>query len=309
VPEFYHKSVLLTEVVEALQPQGGGLFLDGTAGGGGHAEALLAAGAERLIGLDRDDAALEAAAGRLRRFERKFELHRANFSEMERFAPPESRSGVLLDLGVSSAQFDQSGRGFSLMRDGPLDMRMDRRDPVMAADIVNTWPEVELADLFWKLGEERASRRIAAAIVKRRVVRPFETTLELAELAASQLGRGKIHPATKIFQALRMEVNRELDALEAGLGAAWRLLRPGGRLAVITFHSLEDRMVKEFGRALAREYSYEGAVDLPEFRHPKSAEADWVTRKPVTAGEAELAENPRARSAKLRVLEKREDLA
>jgi 16S rRNA (cytosine1402-N4)-methyltransferase len=199
---------------------------------------------------------------------------------------------------------DWADRGFSFQREGPLDMRMDQREAVTAADIVNTWPEEELADLFWELGEERASRRIANLISKRRVVRKFETTTDLSELIAKNLGRGKIHPATKVFQALRMEVNREMDALEAGLEAAWQVLKPGGRLAVITFHSLEDRMVKDFGRALERDYLVEGEVDLPEFRQPKTVEARVITRKPVTAAPDELQSNPRSRSAKLRVIEK-----
>ncbi len=307
MPAFSHKSVLVREVVAALRPADGRLFLDGTLGGGGHAKALLEASATaRLIGLDRDDDALAAATERLQPFAGRFELHRANFVEMEQFTGPESCDGVLLDLGVSSPQLDWAGRGFSFQQSGPLDMRMDRRDPVTAADIVNTWPEEELANLFWELGEETASRRIAAALVKRRAVRKFETTLDLAQFIAETAGRGrqKIHPATRVFQALRMEVNRELDAVEDGIQAAWRVLKPGGRLAVISFHSLEDRAVKEFGRALERDYFVEGDVDRPEFRQPKAPEGRWVSRKPMVASEEELADNPRARSAKLRVLEK-----
>lgn len=310
MPEFVHHSVLLREVLEALQPRSGQLLLDGTLGGAGHAHAWLEASAPegRLIGLDRDEAALAAAAERLKPFAGRFELRRANFASMESFAEPGACDAVLLDLGVSSPQLDWAARGFSFQREGPLDMRMDQRDPVTAANIINTWPEEELANLFWELGEERASRRIASAITKRRVVRPFETTTDLAELIARLLGRGnqKIHPATKVFQALRMEVNRELEALENGLQSAWQLLKPRARLAVITFHSLEDRLVKEFGRELERDYRVEGEVDIPELRQPKQPEATLVTRKPVAAGEAELKQNPRARSAKLRVIEKLE---
>ncbi len=184
---------------------------------------------------------------------------------------------------------------------------MDQREPITAADVVNTWPEEELANLFWELGEERHSRRIANAIVKRRAVRKFETTSDLADLIAQRVGRGKqkIHPATQTFQALRMEVNRELDALETGLEGAWRVLKPGGRLAVITFHSLEDRIVKDFGRALERAYVVPGEVDVPELRQPKQPEAEILTRKPIVASEQEVSENPRARSAKLRVLQKK----
>lgn len=306
--EFTHKPVLLRETIEVLQPRSGGLYLDGTAGGGGHSAALLEASSPegRLVALDRDDAALEAAAKTLERFAGRWELHRANFVEMRKFVEDRSCDGVLLDLGVSSPQLDWSERGFSFQAEGPLDMRMDRREPVTAGDIVNTWPEEELANLFWELGEERASRRIAHAICQHRAARRIETTSQLASIVAAQAPRGrhKIHPATKVFQALRMEVNRELDAVEDGLSEAWQALKPGGRLAVITFHSLEDRIVKEFGRALERDYTFEGEADLPELRAPKEPEARLVTRKPVTASEKELAENPRARSAKLRAIEK-----
>ncbi len=310
MPEFTHKSVLLREVLETVQPRSGQLFVDGTLGGGGHAFALLeASGPEgKLIGLDRDAAAIAAAQKKLERFAGRFELHRANFANIEEFVATGSCDTVLLDLGVSSPQLDWAERGFSFQREGALDMRMDQREPVTAADIVNTWPEGELATLFWELGEERASRKIASAIAKRRVVQRFETTSDLAQTIVNLLGRGaqKIHPATKVFQALRMEVNREIDALESGLAAAWRVLKPGGRLAVITFHSLEDRIVKDFGRDLAREYSFEGDVDIPELRKPKEPEAKLITRKPLVASGDEVRENPRARSAKLRVLKKKE---
>lgn len=310
MPEFIHKSVLLEEVLETVRPRNGQIFVDGTLGGAGHSHALLAASGPdgRLIGLDRDEAALIAAGARLEEFAGRFELHRANFAVLDEIVAAESCDAVLLDLGVSSPQLDWAERGFSFQRDGALDMRMDQREPVTAADIVNTWPEEELANLFWELGEERASRKIASAIVKRRVVRRFDTTKDLAEAVANLVGRGaqKIHPATKVFQALRMEVNREIEALESGLGAAWKVLKPGGRLAVITFHSLEDRIVKDFGRELAREYRVEGEVDVPELRTPKDPEADLVTRKPIAATDAEVRDNPRARSAKLRVIEKKE---
>jgi 16S rRNA (cytosine1402-N4)-methyltransferase len=308
VPEFRHKSVLLEEVLEGLRPADGMLFLDGTLGGAGHAEAILNASGPsgRLIGLDRDETALAAAKERLKRFGPRAELHLANFAAMENFAAPLSCDGILLDLGVSSPQLDWAERGFSFQQEGPLDMRMDRRDPVTAAVVVNTWPEEELANLFWELGEEPASRRIASAVVKRRAVRAFETTRDLAEFISGLLSRRqqKIHPATRVFQALRIEVNRELDALDDGLRAAWGILKPGGRLAVITFHSLEDRIVKLFGRELERDYSVEGDADVPELRIPKSPEARFTSRKPITATSAELAANPRSRSAKLRVLEK-----
>ena len=309
MPEFLHKTVLLREVLEALRPRSGQVFVDGTLGGAGHSFAWLEASAPdgRLIGLDRDEAALAAARERLDLFAGRFQLHRANFANLDEIIPETSCDSVLFDLGVSSPQLDRAERGFSFQREGPLDMRMDQREQVTAADIVNTWPEEELAHLFWELGEERSSRKIASAIAKRRVVRKFETTSDLADVVAQQIRRGKqkIHPATKVFQALRMEVNREIDALESGLEAAWRVLKPGGRLAVITFHSLEDRIVKDFGRTLERDYIVPGDIDVPELREPKEPEAEVITRKPIVASEAEVRENPRARSAKLRVIEKK----
>jgi 16S rRNA (cytosine1402-N4)-methyltransferase len=309
VPEFLHKTVLLRETLEALRPQPGQVFVDGTLGAAGHSYAWLEASMPdgRLIGLDRDEAALRAAEERLAPFAGRFQLHRANFANLDEIAAEMSCDSVLLDLGVSSPQLDWPERGFSFQRAGPLDMRMDQREQVTAADIINTWPEEELAHLFWEFGEERSSRKIASALAKRRVVRKFETTKDLADLIAQLVGRGKqkIHPATKVFQALRIEVNREIDALESGLEAAWRVLKPGGRLAVITFHSLEDRMVKDFGRALERDYTSPGEVDVPELRQPKAPEAEIVTRKPIVATEEEVRANPRARSAKLRVLEKK----
>lgn len=308
MPEFVHQSVLLREVLEALRPAPGKLLLDGTLGGAGHSYAWLQASGPdgRLIGLDRDEAALEAAGERLKEFQGRFELHRSNFANLDSFVATGACDAVLLDLGVSSPQLDHASRGFSFQREGPLDMRMDQREPVTAAEIVNTWPEEDLANLFWELGEERASRRIARLITKRRVVRNFETTIDLAEVIAAHMGRGKqkIHPATRVFQALRMEVNRELEALEEGLESAWHALKPGGRLAVITFHSLEDRVVKEFGRALERDYVVSGEVDIPELRTPKIPEALLVTKKPIAPSDLEVKRNPRSRSAKLRVIEK-----
>jgi 16S rRNA (cytosine1402-N4)-methyltransferase len=260
----------------------------------------------RLIGLDRDDSALQAAAEKLKPFNGRFELHRANFAEMEQWAAPGTCDGVLLDLGVSSPQLDQAERGFSFQNEGPLDMRMDNRDPVTAADIVNTWPEDDLANLFYRLGDERASRKIARMIVTRRAVKSFNTTKDLADAISAEIGRAyqRTHPATRVFQSLRMEVNRELESLQAGLESAMRVLKSGGRLAVITFHSLEDRAVKDFGRALERDYFVEGPVDLPELRQPKQPEAKWLSRKAILPEEQEINENPRARSAQLRVLEK-----
>ena len=302
--------MLAREVLAGCDPRSGGLYLDGTVGGGGHAELILEASSPdgRLIGLDRDGAALAAAETRLSRFTGRFELHRANFEEMEAYVSPGSCDAVLLDLGVSSPQLDWAERGFSFQQEGPLDMRMDQRQELTAEQIVNTWPEEELARVFWEFGEERQSRRLARAIGQRRRMRAITTTRDLADLIeAEQPRRGqRVHPATKVFQALRMAVNGELESLDRGLAAAWTALKPEGRLCVITFHSLEDRKVKEFGRELSRDYDFPGPVDVPEMRIPRAARARWVSRKAIVPSEQELRENPRARSAQLRVLVKLE---
>ena len=302
--------MLAREVLAGCEPRPGSLCLDGTIGGGGHAALLLEASAPdgRLIGLDRDGMALEAARERLAPFAGRFELHQANFEDMEQFTPANSCDAVLLDLGVSSPQLDRSERGFSFQQEGPLDMRMDQSQGITAAEIVNTWPADSLANLFWELGEERQSRRIARALEKRRMARNFSTTRDLAEVIEAAIPRRgqKTHPATRVFQALRMAVNRELESLDQGLSAAWHVLKPGGRLCVITFHSLEDRKVKEFGKILAREYDFPGAVDIPEMRIPRPAKARWISRKAIIPTEEELLTNPRARSAQLRVLAKLE---
>jgi 16S rRNA (cytosine1402-N4)-methyltransferase len=259
-----------------------------------------------LSGCDRDAAAVSAAQARLREFAGRFEIRHGNFSELAEWIPPGSCDGVLLDLGVSSPQLDEAGRGFSFLHDGPLDMRMDVRQGVTAADLLNSAGADELARIFWELADERDSRRIARAIVQDRGQHPFRTTRQLADLIeriSPRRGR-KTHPATKVFQALRLAVNDELGSLKRGLDGAWRILRPGGRLAVISFHSIEDRVVKEFGRARAREYTFAGAVDVPELRTPRTPEARLVTRKAIKPGAQEVAENPRSRSAQLRVLEK-----
>jgi 16S rRNA (cytosine1402-N4)-methyltransferase len=307
-PDFTHKPVMLAEVLEALRPGPGGRYADGTVGGGGHAAAILAASSPTgwLYGCDQDGAAVEAAAIRLAAFAGRFEIQRRNFAELADWVPPGGCDGVLLDLGVSSPQLDAAGRGFSFQQNGPLDMRMDTRREATAADWVNGKSAEELAEIFWKYGDERDARRLARAIARERERRRFETTTQLAELIerlAPRRGK-KTHPATKIFQALRIAVNDEVGSLEAGLAGAVRILKPGGRLAVITFHSLEDRMVKEFGRARARNYTFPGDVDIPELREPRAPELTLVTRKAVKPGAVELRENPRSRSAQLRVMEK-----
>jgi len=300
---------MAAEVLAALKPRPNSRYADGTLGGAGHAARILAASSPTgwLSGCDRDGVAVETAKARLaEQFAGRFEIRRGNFSELAEWVPPASCDGVLLDLGVSSPQLDRAERGFSFMQDGPLDMRMDDRQPVTAADLVNGESADALAKIFWEFGDERDSRRFAKAMVHDRALRKFETTKQLADLIerlAPRHGK-KAHPATKVFQALRIAVNDEIGSLKRGLEGAVKILKPGGRLAVITFHSLEDRVVKEFGRERARDYTFAGEVDVPELRTPCVPELKWVSRKAILPGEVELKENSRSRSAQLRVLEK-----
>jgi 16S rRNA (cytosine1402-N4)-methyltransferase len=308
VPDFVHKPVMVAEVLDALKPKPGGRYADGTVGGAGHAVSILNASSPTgwLSGCDRDGAAVEAARARLAEFAGRFEIRHGNFAEWAGWIPASSCDGALLDLGVSSPQLDSPGRGFSFQRDGPLDMRMDARQLLTAADLVNGASAGELARIFWESGGERESRRFANAIVNDRRRQKFETTKQLSDLLerlAARRGK-KTHPATKVFQALRIAVNDEIGSLKLGLEAAVKILKPGGRLAVITFHSLEDRAVKDFGRARARDYTFTGGVDVPELRAPCAPELKWVTRRAGKPGEIELRENPRSRSAQLRVMEK-----
>jgi 16S rRNA (cytosine1402-N4)-methyltransferase len=258
------------------------------------------------FGCDRDGDAVEAARARLAEYAGRFEVRRGNFAGLGEMLEPESYDGVLLDLGVSSAQLDRAERGFSFMHDGPLDARMDTRQSLTAAELVNGLGADELAKIFWELGEEPQSRRIARAIEAERRQRKFTTTGQLAELIERLVPRrGKrIHPATKVFQALRMTVNDELGSLRRGLDGALKVLKSGGRLVVITFHGLENSVVKEFGRERARDYEFSGPVDVPELRRPRKPELKWVERKAVKPGTAELAQNPRSRSGQMRVMEK-----
>ena len=299
---------MLGETLAALRPKVGGRYVDGTLGGAGHAEAILDASSPTgwLYGCDRDGDAVERARARLARFEGQLELRRGNFSELPEWVPAASCDGVLLDLGVSSPQLDTAERGFSFQQDGPLDMRMDTRQELTAASVLNTFEAGELARIFWELGGERNAGRFARALAREREQRPFRTTRQLADLIerlAPRRGK-KAHPATRVFQALRLVVNDEIGSLKTGLEGAWTLLRPGGRLVVLTFHSLEDRVVKDFGRERARDYTFAGPVDVPELRQPRTPELVWVTRKAVKPGDAELADNPRSRSAQLRAMEK-----
>jgi 16S rRNA (cytosine1402-N4)-methyltransferase len=309
VPLFSHQPVLLTEVVTSLQPKAHGRYLDGTLGGGGHASAILEASSPDgfLYGCDRDAEALAAAHDRLKPYGDRFKTRQCNFTEADRWIAPQSLDGVLLDLGVSSHQLDTPERGFSFQKDGPLDMRMDQNGPgPTAADLVNSLPADELADLFWKLGDERHSRKIARAIETERRNRPFTTTGQLAQFIERICPRrgAPTHPATRCFQALRIATNDELTSVQDGLERAFRLLIPGGRLAVISFQSLEDRIVKEFMRREARDYDFEGPEDHPDFRHPRHRRGKELVRKGLVASESELDTNPRARSARLRVLER-----
>lgn len=308
VGTYEHQPVLLAEVCEALQPRPGRVFADGTVGGGGHAEALIAASAPGgwLFGCDRDRSAVMATTGRLDRFAGRFEIRQGNFSDLAIWVPAGSCDGVLLDLGVSSHQLDVPERGFSFRCDGPLDMRFDVRQGPTAADLVNSLAADELAELIRSLGGQPQAGRVARAIVRARMVRPFRTTRDLVEVLERVVGghRGGIHPATRVFQALRMAVNDELGSLARGLVAAWSVLKVNGRLAVLTFHSGEDRLVKAFGRRLERDYELPGDDDVPELRRPRPAQARWVNRKAIRPTEPEVAANVRARSAQLRVLER-----
>lgn len=289
-----HEPVLVAETLALLEPSRGGLFVDCTVGLGGHSRALLEAGAERVIGLDRDPDALRIAGETLAAFGNRVELVHADYRDLDRVLDErgiDRVAGALADLGVSSMQLESEGRGFSFRRDEPLDMRMDRTSGPTAAELVNEAEEKELADVIFRFGEERFSRRIARAIVTQRMSAPIATTGQLAGVvrrAVPTRGYQRIDPATRTFQALRIWVNRELDGLDRFLEAATRRLRDGARLAVISFHSLEDRIVKHVFRALERA---EETLRI-------------LTKRPAVPGEEEVARNPRARSAKLRAIER-----
>jgi len=302
---FYHAPVLLAEVVALLQPAPGKLFFDGTLGGGGHSEALLQHGA-RVVAMDQDLNALKHATERLKPYAAQFCALRGNFRNFPQIVEETGVSGfdgMLVDIGVSSHQLDDAARGFSFMRDGPLDLRMDTESPRTAADLVNTEDEAELMRLFFDYGEEPNARRIARAIVKARTAKSIRTTFELADIvSAAAPKRGKRHPATLVFQALRIAVNDELAALHDFLAAAPRWLKPGGRLAVISFHSLEDRIVKQTLQHLAAPFI--DRPEWPEARKNPDCVLKLITRKPVQATAQEIELNPRARSAVLRVAER-----
>lgn len=281
---FVHIPVLASAVIEGLAVQAGGHYLDATVGGGGHSALILAAAADvKVTALDQDTQALQAAQTKLAEYGNRVQFHHVNFAE---FDPGDQQfDGILADLGVSSAQFDWGDRGFSFRQDAPLDMRMNQQQDLTAAEIVNSWDEIELANLIYTYGEERLSRKIARRIVERR---PLQTTTELAETIFHSVPRsyryGRIHPATRTFQALRIAVNQELDVLQTFLQKAPLWLKPNGRLAIISFHSLEDRIVKHA---------------LKESEH-----LQVITKKPIVPTDAEMEQNPRSRSAKLRIAER-----
>jgi 16S rRNA (cytosine1402-N4)-methyltransferase len=301
----YHRPVLAAEAVELLAPRPGSLVVDATVGGGGHTEAILRAGAD-VLAFDQDPDAIEFAREQLAHCGARVTLRQANFRDAGKMLDElgiRKIGGAILDLGVSSRQLENAERGFSLMRNGPLDMRMDPRTHLTAADIVNQYSEEDLTRLFRDLGEEPAARRIASLIVKMRKTAAFQDTMQLARAIEKVVGRhGRRHPATQIFQALRMEVNNELGALEAGLKALTARLEPGARIAVISFHSLEDRIVKNFFRDRSKEWI--DKPEWPEARRNPDRDLTLITPKPVEPDENERRTNPRARSAKLRVAEK-----
>lgn len=284
-PSFHHIPVLAQELIEGLAIVPGGCYLDATLGGGGHSQRILDAAPETQVwGLDQDEMAIAASRQALASYGDRLHLRHTNFAS---FQPGVQRfDGILADLGVSSTQFDLPERGFSFRQDAPLDMRMDQGQPLTAADIINHWDEQALANLIFRYGEERLSRRIARRIV---AVRPLSRTLELAEAIAQSVPaayrHGRIHPATRTFQALRIAVNRELEVLETFLQQAPTWLKPNGRLAIISFHSLEDRLVKHTLKA--------------------NPSLKILTKKPIIPTDAEVQVNPRARSAKLRIVERR----
>lgn len=308
---FHHIPILRETVVSLLNPRRGGVFVDGTLGGGGHAEAVLERLPEggRLYGIDRDGAAIAAASARLARFGEAFTAIRGNFFDMKRLLAAQGVTevdGILLDLGVSSHQLDTPQRGFSYHEDAPLDMRMDPSASLSAYDVVNGYPAEELARIIREYGEERYASRVANAIVREREKAPLNSTVRLAEIVKLALPaparREAQHPARRTFQALRIEVNSELEGLSAALNDAHDLLRSGGVLAVITFHSLEDRIAKQAFKTF--EHPCTCDPHAPVCTCGKTPTAKVLTKKPIVADEAELQQNPRARSAKLRAIQK-----
>lgn len=299
-----HAPVMLTEVVAALQPRDGALYIDGTFGAGGYTRAILGEADCRVLGIDRDPSVAPMAEQVKQMFGGRFVLVRAPFGAMDEVISVnggETVDGIVLDIGVSSMQIDQAERGFSFAKEGPLDMRMSSEGP-SAADAVMLLPEADLAAIFWHYGEEKKSRRVASAIVRARAEEAITTTERLAEIVAKAVGGkpGRIHPATRTFQALRIYINDELGELVRALHAAETILSPAGRLVVVTFHSLEDRIVKNFLRERSGLSGGGGSRHLPEAEPAAPPSFRLLQRKAMEAGQAETSENPRARSAKLR---------
>ncbi len=287
MPYRHHQPVMLEEALVCLQPKSNGFYIDATVGLGGHAEAILEASAPdgRLLGIDQDPEAAFAAGRRLARFGKRVVLEHANFADLARMELPKA-DGILMDLGVSSAQLEDSGRGFSFQRGEPLDMRMNPETSITAADVLNTYSQKRLEQIFREFGGDRRSKQIANTVAKQRRMEPFETTGQLVKAVGSRGAGGRIHPATRVFQALRIAVNHELDKLREGLDAAIPALNAGGTLCVLSFHSLEDRLVKwRFRNEARRNPAYE-----------------ILRKKPATPTDNELRMNPRSRSAKLRAL-------
>ncbi len=300
-----HQPVLYKEIIHVLRPTRGGKYVDGTLGAGGHAYGVLEASSPdgQLLGFDRDPHALAVARDRLKPFGDRATIRHGSYTGLEAELQQmgwETVDGILLDLGVSSMQFDRPERGFSFKEDAPLDMRFDPAQDVTAADLVNTLPEAELAGILYRYGEERRSRAVARAIVRQR---PVTTTRHLAQIVAAVTGGGKIHPATRTFQALRIATNRELEAVESVLPQAIKVLSTGGRFAVISFHSLEDRLVKQFFRQESKDCICPPEQLICTCGH--EAVVFEVNRKPIRPGPEEIEANPRARSALLRVVEKK----
>jgi 16S rRNA (cytosine1402-N4)-methyltransferase len=300
-----HVPVLYQEILNYLQPRSGGLYVDGTVGAGGHARGLLEGSSPdgRLLAFDRDEQAIAFARQKLETYGVRAVFVQASYAEMASLAPShgfERVDGILLDLGLSSRQLADPDRGFSFGKEGPLDMRFNQGSGRTAADLVNDLSERQLADVLWRYGEVRPNRKLARAIVHQR---PIRTTSELADVVAAEVGqRGRIHPATQVFQALRIAVNDELGALEQGLSASVDLLKPGGRLAVISFHSLEDRIVKHFIRERGRECVCPPSQPICTCDAQPTLKS--ITRKPIRPTDDEVARNPRSRSARLRVAER-----
>lgn len=315
--QFGHSSVMAKEVIEGLDVKSGGVYVDGTLGGAGHSKLILEASSPDgfLIGIDRDDDALAEAGKVLEDFKDRVVIQKGNFRNIKSIVATVSKEkefdgvdGIVFDFGVSSYQLDKTERGFSFLRDARLDMRMDRSEEISAFELVNELSTDELKNIFWNYGEEKKSLTAAKAVVEAREIKPIETTLELAGIIEKAIGTGsfkgkkKIHPATKVFQALRIAVNDELGSIEEGLKNAMEVIKPGGRICAISFHSLEDRIVKNFFRELER-----GCICPPAFpvcRCGNKPKVRLVSRKAIKASSEEIESNPRSRSARLRVAEK-----